>query len=171
MRRTVFLALALVVVAATAVGVTAAVTRTADSTGVSRVERVMLVDWGSQCGSDFCFIVPAGIPYTTPVAPQAVDITVTITLSYRTTRGDPASVQLLIDDGTEGDEWMRPRSFPLRPTTTRTTTTLTWLKKDVPAAGKAYTFQFFAKPRHALENARVSGKRLIVVIESWTAGD
>jgi hypothetical protein len=167
MRRTVFLALVLLVVAATAVGVTAAVTRTADSTGVSRVERVMWVDWGAVCGSDFCGIVVTSIPYTTPVAPQAVDITVTITLPYWTTRGDPASVGLRIYDGTEG-EAMRPGRYPLRPTTTRTTTTLTWLKKDVPAAGKAYTFQFSAQGRL---NSSVSGKRLIVVIESWTAGD
>jgi hypothetical protein len=134
---------------------------------------VILAHWGASCGSDFCGIVVTSIPYTTPVAPQAVDITVTITLPYRTTRGDPASVQLLIDDGAEG-EAMRPGSFPLRPTTTRTTTTLTWLKKDVPAAGKAYTFRLFAKPRRTvgdLGKSSVSGQRLIVVIESWTAGD
>jgi hypothetical protein len=65
---------------------------------------------------------------------------------------------------------MRPPSYPLRPSVRPTTTTLTWLKKDVAAAGQAYTFQFSASPSFG-GHSEVSGRKLTVVIESWTAGD
>jgi hypothetical protein len=156
--------------AAVAVGVTAAVTRTADSTGVSRVERVISTGWGSECDFDACAIHVTPIPYTTPTGPEAVDVTVTITLDYRTTRGDSARVGLGLDDGTPPFQPMRPTSYPLRPSVPPTTTTLTWLKKDLAAAGEAYTFEFSASPSFG-GHSEVSGRKLTVVIESWTAGD
>ena len=170
MRRSVLLTLVLIAAAATAVGVTAAVTRTEDSTGVSRVERVITTGWGSTCDLDACAIGVTPISYTTPTAPEAVDVTVTVTLDYRTTRGDPARAGLSLSDGTPPFQPMRPRSYPLRPTVQPTTTTLTWLKRDLPAAGQAYTFQFSASPPFGGQS-EVSGKKLTVVIESWTAGD
>jgi hypothetical protein len=54
MRRVFIAALALIVVATAAVGVTAAVTP--DSNGVSRVGRVYSKSWGGTCGLDFCGI-------------------------------------------------------------------------------------------------------------------
>lgn len=171
MRRTVFLALVLIGVAATAVGV-AAVVRTPDSTGVSRVERVISTGWGSNCDLDACGIGVTPIPYTTPASAETVDVTVTITLDYRTTRADAARAGLTIDDGTSTTP-MRPGGFPLAPSRIPTSTTLTWLRQDLPAAGSEYTFNFSASPRDVDGNghAAVSGRKLTVVIESWTAGD
>jgi hypothetical protein len=172
MRKSVIAVLALIGVATAAVGVTAAVTRTPDSTGVSRVERVSSQSWGGNCGSDFCGIVDVPILYTTPAAPEAVDVTVTITLTYRTSRGDSAHVGLSLDDGTPPYETMRPSaSYPLRPSVAPTSTTLTWFRRDVPAAGQSYTFHFSAAPAGSDGHASVSGSKLVVVIESWTAGD
>jgi hypothetical protein len=169
MRRIVIAVVALVLVATAAVGVTAAVTRTPDSTGVSRVERVSSQSWGGNCGSDFCGISDLPIPYTTPQASEAVDVTVTITLTYRTTRGASASAGLVLDDGTPPYERMRPRdSYPLRPSGAPTSTTLTWFRRDVPAAGQSYTFHFSASPGGP---GSVAGSKLAIVIESWTAGD
>ena len=171
MRRIVIVVLALIAVATAAVGVTASVTRTPDSTGVSRVERVSSVRWGGTCDLDACGIVDVPIPYTTPTAPEAVDVTVTLTLTYRTTRGDSAHAGLSLDDGTPPFELMRPRdSYPLRPSVAPTSTTLTWLKRDVPAAGQAYTFHFSAAPGFG-GHSSVVGTKLAIVIESWTAGD
>jgi hypothetical protein len=168
-RRTLVLALALLVAVGAAAGVTAAVVRTSDSTGVSRVERVSSQSWGGSCGSDFCGIVDVPIPYTTPQGPDAVDVTVTITLTYKTSRGDSAYASLRLDDGTPPYETMRPiDAYPLRPSVARTSTTLTWFRRDVPAAGQSYTFHFDASPGGP---GSVSGSKLAIVIESWTAGD
>jgi hypothetical protein len=54
MRRAFIIALALFAAAAAAVGVTAAVMRTPDSSGVSRVERVSSQRWGGSCDLDAC---------------------------------------------------------------------------------------------------------------------
>jgi hypothetical protein len=168
MRRIIIAGLALIGVATAAVGVTAAVTRTPDSTGVSRVERVSSQSWGGNCGSDFCGIADVPIPYTTPAAPEAVDLTITITLTYRTSPGDSAYAGLRLDDGTPPFETMRPiDAYPLRPSVAPTSTTLTWFKRDVPAAGQTYTFHFSASPGGRF----VAGSKLAIVIESWTAGD
>jgi hypothetical protein len=172
MRRIVLAIVTIVVLGAAAVGVTAAVTRTPDSTGVSRAERVINQSWGGKCGSDFCGIADVAIPYTAPQAQESVDLTVTVTLTYRTSRGDSAYADLVLDDGTPPYEKMRPRNhYPLRPSITPTSTTLTWFRRDVPAAGQSYTFHFTASPGGGSPPASVSGSKLAIVIESWTAGD
>jgi hypothetical protein len=171
-RRAIIIALALFAAAAAAVGVTAAVTRTPDSAGVSRVERVFSQRWGGSCDLDACGIADVPIPYTTPAAPEAVDVTVTLTLTYRTTGGASAYAGLSLDDGTPPSERMRPRSsYPLRPSIAATSTTLTWLKRDVLAAGQTYTFHFSAAPAFGGGHSSVVGTKLAIVIESWTAGD
>jgi hypothetical protein len=127
--------------------------------------------WGGNCDLDVCSIIDVPIPYTTPAAPESVDVTVTITLTYRTSPGDAAYAGLSLDDGTPPYEPMRPlRSYPLRPSVAPSSTTLTWVKRDVPAAGKAYTFHFSAVTGFG-GRSFVSGTKLTIVIESWTAGD
>jgi hypothetical protein len=171
-RRGVIIGIVFIAVAATAVGVTAAVTRTSESSGVSRVERAVRAAWGGSCDFDACGIGDAEFSYTTPTSVETVDLTVTITLRYRTSRGDAAFAHLGISDGatTEG---MRPTTpYPLAPSVKATSTTLTWFKKDVPAAGAAYTFHFGAAPGFDPSgSSSVSGRKFTVVIESWTAGD
>jgi len=53
-------------------------------------------------------------------------------------------------------------------------TTLTWIKKDLPAAGKAYTFLFsFGMPPLPVGEEGsffASAQKPTIVIESWTAG-
>jgi hypothetical protein len=170
-RRAAIIALGFVAAAAAAVGVTAAVTRTSDSTGVSRVERLIATGWQSNCDFDFCAINVVPIPYATPAGVDAVDVTATITFDYRTAGADSARVGLELDDGTPPSETIRPR-YPLRPAPIRTTTTLTWQEKDVPAAGQEYTIDFSVSPSSAGNGPSVvSGRKLTVVIESWTAGD
>jgi hypothetical protein len=173
MRRLVFIGLALVGAAATALGVTAAVSRTEDSVGVSRVERVISSGWGTNCDFDFCGIQVTPIPYTTPAGAATVDVTVAITLDYRTSRADAGLVYLALDDGTPPNESMRPRRWSLGPARSPTTTTLTWMKADLPAAGATYTFQLSASAldRNGNGVARVGGRKMAVVVESWTAGD
>jgi hypothetical protein len=97
---------------------------------------------------------------------------VTITFDYRTTPGDSARLGLGLNDGTPPQEPMRPQSYPLAPSPERRTTTATWVKKNLPAAGRSYTFQFAAAPSFdATGTSAVSGNKMTIVIESWTAGD
>src|SRR6266508_2629729 len=136
MRRSILLTLVLMAAAATAIGVTAAVTRTQDSSGVSRVERVIATGWESSCDLDDCGAGVTQIPYTTPTAPEAVDVTVTITLDYRTTRGDAARAWLTLYDGTPPLQPMRPGSYPLGPTAGRRMRSLTWMKRGSSLPGR-----------------------------------
>jgi hypothetical protein len=67
---------------------------------------------------------------------------------------------------------MQPRSYSLRASPTPTTATLTWIRRDLAASGKTYTLHFGGSVGIDPDGASsVSGKRLTVVIESWTAGD
>jgi hypothetical protein len=173
MRRPIVLALAVVAAMGAAAAVTAQVVRTSESAGVSKVERFLRdAQTGGSCSFDACGIrPPAAIPYTTPTSVQAVDVTVTITFRYRTSRGHQAFAGLSVNEGTSGTPMQPRRNYPLAPAAKETTTTLTWFKKDLPAAGKEYTFELSAVPPFVQGRSFVSARRLTVVIESWTAGD
>jgi hypothetical protein len=171
MRRLIVIPLVLVA-AGTALGVGAVVTRTDESSGVSRVERVISSQWGTNCEIDFCTLLGVEFPYTTPAEAQAVDVTVTITFDYRTSPGDAATFGLLVEDESGGSQHMQPRQYSLRPSIKPTMTTLTWIRRDLAAAGKAYTLRFGGSVGiDPNGRSSVSGKRLTVVIESWSAGD
>jgi hypothetical protein len=127
---------------------------------------------------DFGAQVPAFIPYTTPASVESVDVTLTVTFRYRTTRGDAASFSAaLIDDTPYPDTLslpMRPSSFRLTGAPSGETVTLTWIRRDVSASGKQYIIHLFASPidRNGNRDAEVETVGAgAVVIESWTAGD
>ena len=172
LRQSRLLILLLIAAGATAVGVTGGVTRAPDSSGVSRVERTMVLRWGSSCGEDNCGIATTPIRYTTPPEVGSVDVTLTVTLDYKTSRGDVARADVSLDDGTAPYDRIRP-SYPLGTARTPTSTTLTWVRRDLQAGGKAYTFWLSMAPGDANDDlvSSVSGRRMTVVLESWTAGD
>jgi hypothetical protein len=127
---------------------------------------------GGSCDFDVCSIgPPIEIPYATPMSVDTVDVTVTITFQYRTSRGEQAFAGLSVNDGTSPVP-MQPRQYyPLAPASAATTTTLTWFKKDLAAAGKAYTFSLGVVPPFVNGRSFARAQRPTVVIESWTAGD
>ena len=172
LRRSKLLVLLLVAAGVTAAAVTAAVTRAPDSSGVSRLERTTVLRWASFCESDDCGIATTPIRYTTPTDVASVDVTLSVTLDYKTSRGDTANAGVSLDDGTPPYDALRP-SYPLGTSRTPTSTTLTWARRDLPASGRAYTFWLSVASRDGNRDgaSRVSGSRMTVVIESWTAGD
>jgi hypothetical protein len=165
-------------VATAAVVVKAAVTRTPESVGVSRVERAMDLNAQEIADFDFGAIVPAFIPYTTPASVESVDVTLTVTFRYRTTSGDAASFSATLNDDAPPPDTvslpMRPSSFRLPGASSGNTVTLTWIRRDVPAAGKEYVVHLFPNAIDRNGNERAEVKTVdgaAVVIESWTAGD
>src|SRR3954465_10488251 len=174
MRRAIFVFLGILAAGGAAAGVTASVVRTSESSSVSRVERVLSdAQTGGSCDFDVCGIgPPIEIPYATPMSVDTVDVTVTITFEYRTSRGEQAFAGLSINDGTSPTH-MQPRQYyPLSPAPAAATpTTLTWFKKDLAATGKAYTFSLGVVPPFVDGRSFARAQRPTVVIESWTAGD
>jgi hypothetical protein len=150
------------------------------SVAVSRVERTFSFShgWRSFChGADFvvCLGVatPFRIPVTMPAEQETVDVTLTVTLDYVTTPQTAAIAGASIEDGTPPDMRMRPGGFPLAPSLRSTTTTLTWVRRDLPAAGRTYTFKMGVSARSLVGKTNFSarGRKITAVIETWSAGD
>ena len=145
----------------------------AGSEAVSRVERTFDT-LRSLCDVDFCVVGAIPIQVTMPADQAHVDVTLTVTLAYRTSRNDGAVVFAGVDDGTPPSAPMNPRGgFPLAPSQRSTSTTLTWQKRGLPAAGRDYTFELSISSRGLSGDGRsyVRGRKLSVVIETWSAGD
>ena len=64
-----------------------------------------------------------------------------VTFNYRTGRDDTAFASLALDDGTPPLIEMRP-NYPLAETRDPTSTKLTWIRRNVPAAGAEYKINF-----------------------------
>lgn len=146
------------------------------SSGVSRIERTFAAkDW--RCNIDPCSGYRFGL--TTPTDVSTVDVVVTVTLAYRLGRGESARVTFGYATGPPppipccGDEpttAFRPGAYPLASAGGRTTTTtLTWIKRDLPAAGEAYRLYFHLDPRVDAKIALT--RKATVVVEAWTAGN
>jgi hypothetical protein len=144
------------------------------SEGVSRVERSIRFQkpWESSCDGDACGIqILFRIPVTTPIDEPSVDLTLTVTLDYAISRGDAATAYATIDDG--ASLRLNPRGgFRLAPSNRRNSTTLTWQKRALEGAGHEYTFAMTVSPRDLNRNGstRVRGRKLTVVVETWSAG-
>jgi hypothetical protein len=141
---------------------------------LSRVERVFNRPWSSFCDFDFCAISRLfEIPVRTPADTARVDVTLTMTLEYRTTPGTAASAGAGFQAGSSTTR-MDPRGgFRLAPSSqSPTTATLTWVKRGVPAAGRTHTFSAGVSLRSLTGDDTISvrGRKLSVVIETWSAG-
>ena len=177
MRRTILLVFSFLIAAGAAAGVTAAVMRTSESTGISRVERAMRLHAVGVQDFDFGGFTPGVVPYTTPASVESVDVTLTVTFRYRTTPGDATSFTATLNDDTPYPDTlslpMRPSTFKLPAAPSGRTVTLTWIRRDVPASAKQYVILLYAYP-HRNDNQPAEVKTVgaaAVVIESWTAGD
>jgi hypothetical protein len=162
----------------------------AGSKGVSRVE-VRLENSGGRCNFDWCAIgVGQPVTVTTPSDVDSVDIVVTVTAAYSISRGDSAWTAVGYRDPVappppcpppQPDQPPRPPcggptslgSYPMASPGRQTSTTLTWFKRDLPAAGRSYAFSFGVSPRDVDGNHRSSvvAKRVVFVTETWSAGD
>jgi hypothetical protein len=146
-----------------------------ETAGVVRVETLSSRDWHFGCHLDACIggplVVPA-IPVTTSGAEPSVDIVVTSTLEFQTTPGDFGVLKMRFDDGPGPAVQMSPRGWVVSSNGRFTTTTVTWVARNVPAAGATYDFELLALPRKASPDGHfhIRGRKTVVVIEMWSAG-
>ena len=97
---------------------------------------------------------------------------VTVTMDYETTPGDFGVVRLRYRGGGAGAVDMRPGDFRLDSGGRMTSSTLSWVARNLPAAGEDYEFRLLALPRRNSPDGHFHfrGHRFTVVIEMWSAG-
>ncbi|MEA2485179.1 MAG: hypothetical protein QOD46_290 [Actinomycetota bacterium] len=125
--------------------------------------------WEAVCGSDFCGIpLIVRFPFDTPVNEQNVDVDIALSFNFKVSSGDKIEVEA----GFEGDGGRRtafsPGSYPLMSPSPelRTSTTLTWSAKALPAAGAHYVIVISVNPRHGKggRNVLASGTRAALTV-------
>jgi hypothetical protein len=162
---------AVVVAAGAALFTVAAVAATFSNTPVLRVERAIVNSWNFGCIIDSCQGGPRPFPAITVQTPDGADqvnVVVSVTMDYRTTRGDHGIVRMqYAPEGGGPATDMRPDRFFLNSSGVLTSTTLTWIAKNVPAAGASYDFSLLALPRGEDNRFMFSGHRFTAVIEMW----
>lgn len=142
------------------------------SSALRRTEFPQVVDgWNVSCIGDACaeLILADGVAVQTPSDVPQVDIVVSATLDYRTSEGDSIPVEARYRaPGVPGR--LQPGRFRLvSPSQDRlTTSTLTWAKRQLPAAGLRYTFEIWVVPRPGADLAmEATGRKVTVVVEAW----
>lgn len=128
--------------------------------------------WWAGCDLDYCD-VPHLFAITLETSPTVatVDVVLTVTLDIRLTDGDSAS---LAAGYRMPDEValrpMEPSALPVRsaPDWHPTTTTLTWVKRNLEASGREYLFSMSVVPVDGTGDHRVdvSGRKLTAVLET-----
>lgn len=150
----------------------------AGSIGHRRIERTILFTdpWEARCDSRGCSIPKLiGVVASTPESVAAVDVVMWATLDYSISRGDWAEAEAgYVHDGKTSPMTAGP--YPLSSLgsspSLRSTTTLTWAKGVLGAAGKQYEFVVAINPRDGDgdRTVRVSGTKLTLIIEMWPTG-
>jgi hypothetical protein len=146
---------------------------TAEGQRVSRVVEISRTPWKSGCESDLCRIqILFRTPIATPAAVDRVDLVVRVGLTYRTSRGDRASASISLDTGTPPWPQLPPGTLALAPAwPDASTTTLTWARRNLEAAGRRYVLNLAVAPKRGRPGSgapSVSGGKTVLVAElSW----
>lgn len=102
-----------------------------------------------------------------------MDVVVTATLNYRTSADDAVAIRAIYRGGGHAGT-LRPGPWVLMsPSANRfTTTTVTWVKRLLPAAGREYTFRLEAAPRPGeTVNMSAVGKKVALSIDMRPAAE
>ena len=129
--------------------------------------------WSAEMGSDFGRISTfVSIPFETPSDAEDVRVEVTVTTDFKTGPNDWGVVGAYLDKPDSGRSIrLSPGGFRLVSprSNKRTTTTMMWASKNVPAEGREYIAEVKASSRHPKgeKRSRISGRRVTVVLEVW----
>jgi hypothetical protein len=143
-----------------------------DGQPLRRVTRASTGSWHAACRDDHCIAqVLFQLPVTIPATPATVDAVLSVTLDYKTTRGDIGSVGAgYMVEGETRARRMRPGSFRISSPSPRvfTTSTLTWVK-DGLESGRTYTFSvgLVSKDLGRSGPEKVAGTKAVAVLEIW----
>lgn len=143
------------------------------SAGPTKFTKTMVLPWGVQSDShNQSTFTLFKEDLETPAA-NSVDVTLSLSFDFAVSRGDLLEINATYAGGGDGDsQQFRPAALGLlsSPSGSRlTTTTITWSRKGLPAAGKRYEVQLSAAARDDDSDARAKafGKRILVTIEMW----
>jgi hypothetical protein len=124
----------------------------------------------AECIPDPCFAKPVPLgSMTAPADAAAVDVTVTLSLRYRTSVHDHGF--LFVDFSPQGDRAaeMRPGRYPLDSQGRQTSTSLTWVERGLTGSGTEYSFSVGAQSYDSEGPgfSKISTGRVTMVIEMW----
>ena len=105
----------------------------------------------------------------TPADAASVDVVLTLSAGYETSRGNRGSLGAAVAPRRHGPyRGMEPGPFSLSPSVRPGSATASWIVTDVEAAGRAYNFELVLSS-HGLPS-RASLDRMTVLIEMTPAG-
>ncbi len=142
----------------------------ADPAAARRYERTRSFSpaWDARCDSHGCEVPTLiEVPVSTPAGVTEVDVTATLTLDYRTTDSDWGFVQAAFREKGAPRTPMNPGDFPVLSPGRFGSSSLVWVKRNVPAAGRDYMFEVSVLPRRGDDDPDVSvrGRRLSFVVD------
>jgi hypothetical protein len=125
--------------------------------------------WAAVCGSDFCGIPTiARIGFATPASAQQVNVDVSVTLNFKVSAGDKIQVHAGYSRNGGRTTSFPVGSYPLTSSSSRfrSSTTLTWTAKKLPAAGAHYVIEVSVYARHGRggPNVRASGTKAALTV-------
>lgn len=148
--------------------------------GHVRIERTFRFDpqWEASCEHGSCGIPEiVSLRLRTPASAEHVDIVASVTLDYTTGPGADDFVTAQAFLSRQGDRpfnAMAPRKFPLTSPSrsARSSSTLTWVERQLAARSRTYVFEIDVSPRDGDGDEVVvaSGTRVTVVLDIWPAG-
>jgi hypothetical protein len=124
--------------------------------------------WNARCDPHGCEVPTLiQVPVATPAGVSEVDVTAILTFDYRTTPDDWGFIEAAFRRSGGPRTLMNPGSFPVLSPGRFASTSLVWVKRNVPAAGRDYTFEVSVLPRRGDNDPDVSvrGRRLSFVVD------
>ncbi|SRR6266540_146744 len=122
------------------------------------------------CESQCILFQPRAIQIPTPKNVESVDLTLTVGLQYRTSAAkDHAELRVELSPSSGPVSVLHPGAMRLS-SRTATSTTLTWIGRNLPGAGVTYTLLLSAHVDHGAPPAFVSTQNVVVVADAWPAG-
>ncbi len=139
----------------------------------SRAFQIQDEPWGSECDPFGCVVESLSGPrLVTSPAIGRVDITLTVTLDLKTTKGDFGAIYATIGSDIHQQRMAPGKYFVMSPSpTVMTTTTLVWAMQRVPARGLTYYFFLTGVARDGDhdKSASIDGVHVTMVAEATEA--
>lgn len=125
------------------------------------------------CSGDQDGVCSAGgqapFPVTLPTSMGSVDVTVTMTIEYRTDPKDGWEVAMDMTSPGERTEILRPGYLNLRPGPSASTS-ITWFRRSVPPNDQPHEFDFRINARKLRAPNLIRVTKMVLVIEATPSG-